>query len=255
MNCKNCGHSINQNFCSYCGQRTAVSSINFRTLINEFQNTIFQINRGFLFTIKELAVRPGHAIRDFINGKRKPYYKPISFLLVVTTIYIFVSYLLDVDSFLANFLNNFKEGFDNANQENSKLKLSDNGIIDWLKTNQTYLVFVFVPIFSIASFIAFFKAKYNFYEHLVLQLYVTGQQFVMITVFTCIFFFNSEILMLATLASSVLYSLFVYWQFFKGKSFINIFFRYILIQVLFFLFYFVISLITIFIGVIISKLL
>lgn len=254
MNCKNCKNSINENFCSNCGQRTTVSAINYKTLISEFQNQIFQINRGFLFTVKELIVRPGHAIQGFIGGKRKPYYKPLSFLLVSITIYIFVSYLLDVDSFIADFLKSFKEGFDNANQENDKFKLTDNGIIDWLKTNQTYLVFVFVPIYSLASYLVFFKTKYNYYEHLVLQLYITGQQFIIITLFTCAFFFNHEILIIATLVSSVLYSLFVYWQFFKGKSFLNIFFRYILIQILFFLLYFVISLIAIFIGVVISKL-
>ncbi|NRB84467.1 MAG: DUF3667 domain-containing protein [Winogradskyella sp.] len=254
MKCKNCGSAVYDKFCPHCGQRTSVSSISFKTLKDEFQNNIFQINRGFVFTIKELTLRPGHAIRDFINGKRKPFYKPLSFLLVTTTVYIFISYLLDVDSFLTNFLNDFKEGFDNAKTESREFELSNTGIIDWLKTNQTYLVFAFVPIFSLASFIVFFKAKYNYYEHLVLQLYITGQQFIIITVFTCAFFFNSEILIISTLFGCVLYSLYTYWQFFNKKSFLNIFFRYILIQILSFFSYFFISLIVIFVGVIISKL-
>ena len=254
MNCKNCGNSVTENFCSKCGQRKSVSAISFRTLKDEFQNNIFQINRGFLFTIKELFVRPGHAIRDFIDGKRKPFYKPLSFLLVTTTIYIFVSYLLNVDSFLAEILNNVKEGFDNANQEKAKFKLTDGGIFDWLKTNQTYLVFLFVPIYSLASYIAFFKTKYNFYEHIVLQLYITGQQFTMIMLFTCTFFFNQEILTIAILVSSIGYSLLTYWQFFKGKRFVNIFLRYILIQILFYILYFIISFAAILIGAIISKL-
>lgn len=254
MKCKNCENTVSKNFCSHCGQRTSVTAINFRTLKDEFQNNIFQINRGFLFTIKQLIVRPGHAIRDFISGKRKPFYKPLSFLLVTTTIYIFVSYLLDVDSFLANFLNDFKEGFDNAKTENDKFKLNDTGIIEWLKTNQTYLVFVFVPVFSLASYIAFFKNKYNYYEHLVLQLYITGQQFIIITVFTCAFFFNEEILAITNLTACVLFSLLTYWQFFKEKSFVNILFKYILIHILSYILYFIISVITIFIGIIISKL-
>lgn len=254
MNCKNCGNSIGEKFCSYCGQRTSVSAINFRALRDEFQNNIFQINRGFLFTIKELTLRPGHAIRDFIDGKRKPYYKPISFLLISVTLYIFISYLLNIDSFLAEFLNNFKDGWDNVESQKDQLKLTDGGIIDWLKTNQTYLVFVFAPIFSFASYIAFLKASYNYYEHLVLQLYITGQQFIMITVFTCVVFFNQEILAIAILTTSVLYSLFTYWQFFEGKSFINIFLRYILIHILSYLLYFIISFIVIFMGIIISML-
>ena len=105
-NCKNCGNSVTENFCSNCGQRKSVSTISFRTLKDEFQNNIFQINRGFLFTIKELFARPGHAVKDFIDGKRKPFYKPLSFLVATTTIYIFVFYLLNVDLFLAEILNN-----------------------------------------------------------------------------------------------------------------------------------------------------
>jgi len=254
MKCKNCENAVDEKFCSHCGQRTMVDVINFSTLRNEFHNDIFQINRGFLFTIKELFVRPGHAIRDFINGKRKPYYKPISFLLVSVTLYIFVAYLLDVDSFLARSIKNFKDGWDHANQERDKLELQTGGIFEWLRTNQTYLVFVFVPIFSLASFIAFVRDKYNYYEHLVLQLYITGQQFIMITIFTCAFFAIPEILTITILVSCILYSLFAYKQFFKGRTFIEVFLRYILIQITFIVLYFIISFVAIFIGVGIAKL-
>ncbi len=254
MKCKNCENSADENFCPHCGQRTIVDAINFGTLRNEFHNDIFQINRGFLFTIKELIVRPGHAIRDFVDGKRKPYYKPISFLLVSVTLYVFVAYLLDVDSFLARSINNFKDGWDNANQETDKFELPTGGIFEWLKTNQTYLVFVFVPIFSLASFIAFVRTKYNYYEHLVLQLYITGLQFIMITVFTCAFFAIPEILTITILVSCILYSLFTYKQFFKGRTFVEVFLRYILIQIIFIVLYFIISFVVVFVGIGIAKL-
>lgn len=255
MNCKNCGNSINENFCSYCGQRTSVSVINFSTIKDEFQDNIFQINRGFLFTIKELTVRPGHAIRDFINGKRKPFYKPLSFLLVTTTIYIFTAYILDIESFLANFLNSMLEGWNSAGSENEVALQSDEGIIGWLKTNQTYLVFCLVPIYALSSFIIFIKNKYNYYEHLVLQIYITGQQFLIASVLTCILLFYKDLAGEVVAIVSICYSLFVYYQFFKEKKFISIGFRYTLIQVLFFILYFIISFVVILISFVISKLL
>jgi len=254
MKCKNCGNIISEIFCSYCGQRTTISAINFKTLIVELQNNIFQIDRGLLFTIKELTTRPGNAIRDFIEGKRKPYYKPIPFLIINVTLYVFVSYLLNVDSFLAEFINSFKRGWDSAQLDNDELIKGDNGVLNWLKTNQIYLVFVFLPVFSLASFVAFLRGKYNYYEHLVLQLYITGQQFVFVTILTCFFFFNKEILAISILISSIFYSIFTYNQFFEKKSLIVIISRYILLQLIFIILYFIISFVIIFTGIFIAKL-
>ena len=120
MNCKNCGNPVNNNFCSNCGQRTTVERIKFKSLIEEFQNNTLQINRGFLFTIKELFLKPGDTILNFLSGKRKPYYKPISFLILSVTLYVLVSYLLSVDSVLIELISSFKSGWDNASQKNQK---------------------------------------------------------------------------------------------------------------------------------------
>lgn len=253
MNCKNCGNSINENFCSNCGQRTTVDTINYKTISGYFQNDIFQINRGFLFTIKELTLRPGHAIRCFIKGKRKVYYKPISFLLISVTLYIFVSYLLKVDSFIAEFLNSTLEGWNSARYENETDLPANDGLIGWLKTNQTYLVFFIVPIYALSSYIVFIKNKFNYYEHLVLQLYITGQQFLMTTVLTCAFFFNKELLGSSVVIVSMCYTFLVYLQFFEDKKFINIFFRYLLILVVWYAMFFIIIMIGIFLLLKIKK--
>lgn len=69
MICKNCKNTFEGNFCNRCGQSSKVRKINFRYVLDEVPNSIFQIDRGFLFTVKELFTRPGHSIREFIKGK------------------------------------------------------------------------------------------------------------------------------------------------------------------------------------------
>ncbi len=63
MICKNCKQNFNGNFCNNCGQNSNVRKIDVKYLIDEIPNSIFQINRGFLFILKELFTRPGDSIR------------------------------------------------------------------------------------------------------------------------------------------------------------------------------------------------
>ena len=95
MICKNCDHDFDGDYCNNCGQKSTVQNINFKFLIDEISNTVFQVNRGLFFTVKELFVRPGHSIREFLNGKRKQHFKPLAFVLVVSTIYVLVTYPSD----------------------------------------------------------------------------------------------------------------------------------------------------------------
>ena len=51
-------------------------------------------------------------------------------------------------------------------------------ITTWLSKYQAYIPLFILPIFSIATYIAFIKSKYNYFEHLVINFYVTGQQMI-----------------------------------------------------------------------------
>jgi ascorbate-specific PTS system EIIC-type component UlaA len=77
---------IEGNFCQHCGQNTNVDKINLPNFLHELSDSIFQINKGILFTIRELFVRPGESIREFIKGKRKYHFKPVAFALVMSTV-------------------------------------------------------------------------------------------------------------------------------------------------------------------------
>ena len=57
--------------------------IEFAFLIDEIKYTYLYVNKGLLFTAKELFTRPGHTIREFIEGKRVNHYKPILLVFVL----------------------------------------------------------------------------------------------------------------------------------------------------------------------------
>ncbi len=217
MKCKNCGDSLEGNFCKNCGQKSDIRKINFRYLLDEIPNSIFQVNRGLLFTVKALFTRPGHSIREFLEGKRKNHFKPIAFLLLTSSLYIIINHLIGHETFVGDFIQGIKMSSKNDDIE----------IINWLYKNQTYLIFGTIPFFSLASFLAFFKSGYNYVEHFVLNLYITGQQVVIYIIFSFISDANrNDAIILLPILLGTLLNIWAFIQFFHK---VNIFKKILLI--------------------------
>lgn len=212
MICKNCNSNIEGKFCRTCGQKASTERITFRYLLNEISNSIFQINRGFFFTVKELLIRPGHAIRDFIHGKRVSHYKPIGFLLVTATIYVFTIHLLETSTYIDSMLSGAKE----AMLEKSETS-TDSKFLNWVELNQAYIPLLLIPLFATASFLAFFKSGYNYFEHIVLYIYITGEKMLMYLLCGFLVKDVDTVMSIITIISP-LYTFWVYVQFFNEKK-------------------------------------
>lgn len=213
MICKNCSQSFKGNFCNYCGQNPNVNRINFRYILHEISDSIFQINHGLLFTAKELFIRPGQSIRQFLDGRRKQHAKPLAFVLMTSTLYVLASYIAGNDTFLGDMLSGMIEG------------LADDGadaafttpILSWLANHYAYSNLLFLPFFSLASYLAFVKSKFNYFEHLVLNCYIVGQQMIIYLAFSFIINVDS-VMQLIPVFLGYLYAVWVFIQVFKMRS-------------------------------------
>tara|TARA_R110002049_G_C9091757_1_gene556362 strand:- start:159 stop:884 length:726 start_codon:yes stop_codon:yes gene_type:complete len=207
MICKNCEQNSKGNFCNNCGQKLNTQRINHHYLIDEISNNILQMNRGIFFTIKELTVRPGHSIREFLNGKRKNHFKPLAFIIFTSTLYVLAHYFIGNQTFIDDAISGYKAG---GKVENSKF-------VNWISRNQTYVILLLVPFFSLAYYLAFIKSKYNYFEHLVLNIFITGQQMFIYFIFSFIFDRNSYLILLPLLLG-MSFNIWTYIQFFNKKS-------------------------------------
>ena len=203
MKCKNCGHNIGGNFCENCGQKSNIERINFKYILDEFSNTVLQINHGFLYTVKELFIRPGHSIKDFIDGKRKKFYKPLAFAFITATIYFFFNNFIGNDTFVNDAINGWND------QNNNEKAYS------WISENQVYIILLIVPFFSVASYLSFFKSRYNYFEHFVLNVYITGQQMIIYLIFS---FITNRDFATIPLLLGIVFNIWSYSQFFNNKS-------------------------------------
>ncbi|GAA4274389.1 DUF3667 domain-containing protein [Aquimarina gracilis] len=234
MNCKNCNNKYEGNFCGYCGQRSRVEKINFDYLINEFSESVFQVNYGMVFTIKELCSRPGHSIREYLHGKRKNHFRPIAFLFLWSTVYFLLSGLIEKHTFLVEAINGFSDGFAKTNQDFSKV----TNTFKWMTSNHAYTTLLFLPLYSFASYIAFLGLKYNYFEHFVLNSYITGQQAIIYAVFIGIQYvlgIGDYYFPLLFFIASVGFAFWTFFQFFDKEKWIEIVFRVILVYFLYYI--------------------
>lgn len=171
--CKNCSQRFEGAFCNYCGQDARVKRIDRTYIVDEVTNNLFQINRGLFFTIKELTVRPGNSIKEYLEGKRKQYVKPLSYVLLTSALYVLTTHFLGLNTFFQDFTAGFTSG---VTDEGDAVAAGILNILTWLTNNHTYTVLLTLPLFSAASYLAFKKSRYNYFEHLILNMYITGQQ-------------------------------------------------------------------------------
>jgi len=232
MNCKNCGKIIEGNYCSHCGQNSKVGKINLSNFLNEVSESVFQINRGLFYTLRELFVRPGHSVNEFLTGRRKNHFKPVAYVFTFSTLYFLISRLVGGNTLMNDVVSGFSiasNGSESGNEVPS--------ILTWLSENYAYATLLLVPIFSLASYLSFSGSGRNYLEHIVLNSYVTGQQAILYSIFLLLkTFIISKYLELIPVLISISYSFWVFWQFFiKGNRIINIL-RSVLTYVLYLIF-------------------
>lgn len=88
--CLNCGTELTGKYCSNCGQKADVKRLDWHSLGEEVLHFFTHIEKGFLKTTAQLIIRPDRLSKNYLDGKRKQYHKPIGFFLIWITIFTLV---------------------------------------------------------------------------------------------------------------------------------------------------------------------
>ena len=206
--------TLSGKFCSQCGQKAKVGRIDLDYVLHEIPTTILQLNRGFFFTLKELCLRPGHSIREFLSGKRVNHYKPIGFLLITSTIYVLSTYLMERNTFFYDIALGFEEGASGA--KNSE-ELLESSLLSWVSTYQAYIPLLLLLPYSISTYLAFIRSGYNYFEHLVINFYITGQQMIIYWLLGFLFY-KENIFMITPIVLGMIYNFWCFIQLFDKKK-------------------------------------
>ncbi len=126
---------------------------------------IVNVEKGLLFTVKNLLIKPGATVRDYLFYDRKKYMKPLLFLIFSSIVFSLLISALDVN---VTFFN-----IDTISILKGKIRSREIGA--WTQRNIGYSQLI-MGIF-VALWLALFyrKSKFNFYEIVVLLSYVFGE--------------------------------------------------------------------------------
>lgn len=168
--CKNCSTPVEGKFCSNCGQPSNTHRISAHFLWHDIQHGLFHVDKGILFTTKELFARPGHSIREFLAGKRVKHFKPVSLVLILAGVYGFLSHYFHIN-LLSNNIRVSGSG-DGVNE----MKKVVEGASQWLSEHYSLFSLLQIPLLALGTWLFFKKAGYNFFEHVIIHTFLTGQR-------------------------------------------------------------------------------
>jgi hypothetical protein len=238
--CKNCNKQLKEKFCGNCGQSADTHAMNFHFLWHDIQHGLFHFDKGILYTVKELFLKPGKTIREFIEGKRVRHFRPISFVLVLATVYGFLYKYFQINTVAEFALNKNKHLVETIN--------------NWLASHYAISTLITIPIYALSSYLIFRKQGYNYIENFILNAYIAGQKLVvMLITFPVVLYASgtpaSKYVSGIIGLTDIIMIIWVYTKFFNKVSTFKAIILSILSYVLFFI---ILMTLALFIGVIIG---
>lgn len=171
--CKNCGHRFEGKFCNNCGQTADTERIDFHYLKHEIPHSFFHINAGLLYTSKQLFIRPGHSIREYLEGKRVKHIQPLSFVLILAGFYILLCHWFHLNLFTL------------SHEAGSKVLVHNDSVNfdEYMLKNFGWLTLATIPLYTVGTFVCFHSQGYNFVEYLILNTFKAGQRLILQIIF------------------------------------------------------------------------
>ena len=166
--CKNCGQPVEGKYCSHCRQDVQTERLTWKEIALQVRHATVDVDRGFFFTVREMFLRPGATLRNYLEGKRVNYSNPFFFVLLTAGFasLLFMTYDVPLPVQSMNL-----ERIERLNP----------------LVAQKYFVLVgtfFVTILSVSDWILYRNARLNAAEFLVVNSFQAGQ----VLVITLIFF-------------------------------------------------------------------
>jgi len=214
--CKKCDSEFEGNYCPNCGHPQKLERINGRYILSEIGN-VLNFQKGILYTIKELLIRPGQNIRAFISEDRNRLVKPIMFILITSLIYtIFVSIF------------HFEDGYVSYSDDKESTTLI---IFKWVQGNYGYANIIMSIFIGLWLKILFRKYPFNFFEIIILLCFVMGVGMLIYSAFGIVQGLTHINLMQFGAIIGLVYTTYAIGQFFEKRkllSYVKAFFAYLL---------------------------
>lgn len=94
--CPTCGTHFEGNYCPRCGQSAKIGRYSFKKAFLLFLDVWGLGNRGMFRTVRDLLLRPGYMIRDYLRGMQMAYFPPFKMFFLIFTLSLLVDSGLNI---------------------------------------------------------------------------------------------------------------------------------------------------------------
>lgn len=150
--CKTCKKNGKGNFCNHCGQDYLTKRITISSVVHEIFHFFSHLDKGFLYTLKNLIIAPGKPQLEYINGDRTKHQKPFSMFFLCATAAALIYYWTNSTLF-------------------KYYKVGEANDAQFFHQYMVILTIAMIPIYSLIVYCFFIKSKFNYAEVFILLLY------------------------------------------------------------------------------------
>jgi len=139
--CATCHTEFHGNYCPRCGQSASIGRYSLKTTFLLFLDVWGLGNRGMFRTIRDLLLRPGYMIRDYLSGMQMAYFPPFKMFFLLLALNVLVDSGFNVR--MTNTIKKSKElaekelNISNDNQDNTLITISKDKKVTIEKTSET----------------------------------------------------------------------------------------------------------------------
>lgn len=163
MTCKNCGDTLRTDFlyCPKCGGKVIRNRITIKNLWTDILERYFNLDNTFVNTFVHLFTKPEVVIEGYIQGLRRKYLNPISYLGIALT-------LSGIQIFL---MTRFMDSIDFSVYDNQLQMEFQRKLTAFVMDFQSLITIMFIPLMAISAWLCFDEKKYNFAERTIIFMY------------------------------------------------------------------------------------
>ena len=148
------------NFCPDCGQKSHTHRITFSAILHDIPHSVFHIDKGLFYTFWHMMYMPGKLVKNYVSGKRVNYFAPIAYVFLLSAL----------SSFIAHSTEHYLH---------LHYAMPDGILFPKVSVFfQHYPALMFcllTPFISLWSWLFNLRSGYNYWENLVLNIYLIAQ--------------------------------------------------------------------------------
>lgn len=174
MSCKTCDNTLDSSsrFCSNCGAKIVSERLSLKGTWEEFIGPFFSWDNNFWRTFFGLFKNPKAVLEAYINGARKKYFQPFSYIILYATIAVFFYKFFPMEPII-EYSDGFSKGFESGGGSSAKApKIDMSKFMNTIMSYYNFIIILLLPVYALTSYIVYAKRGHNFFEHLVFNSYI-----------------------------------------------------------------------------------